>query len=246
MDTFENSIRESVVPKDDKNNNKSKKFFLIITILSVILIVLIILIIYYVSKSSKEDIKSYFGEIKCIYKIESISSEIALLGDEYENFNNSIINLYINETKLNYLTKYNFTQTGIYEIKYILNEKIYMNYMFKNIQNLEKVEMSTNGSYAIVSIKSAFERCLNLNNITISGFNTEQIKSTSKLFFNSGINSINLSNFQINNVEDMSYMFANTKIMDLNLQNLETNNAVNMSYLFSNCKLLKTLNISNF
>ena len=83
-----------------------------------------------------------------------------------------------------------------------------MNYIFKNIETLYQVEMFSNTSDKIVSIISAFEGCQNLLNVSINGFNTEQIKSTHKLFYNSNIINLNLENFSTNNVEDMSYMFS--------------------------------------
>ena len=185
----------------------SKKECLIITVALTLIIIAGIILIIILSKNTKE--KNY-SEILCLYNIgnDNINEEIPILGNEYENKDESILDIYINGTKIKYTKKYKFTKNGTYEIKYILNSKIYMNYIFKNIESLYQVEMFSNTSDKIVSIISAFEGCQNLLNVTISGFNTEQVKSTHKLFYNSNIINLNLENFSTNNVEDMSYMFS--------------------------------------
>ena len=81
------------------------------------------------------DSKYHYSEITCLYKINDSLNEIPILGNEYENYEQSILNLFINETKVEYTKKYKFSKEGIYQIKYILNEKIYMNNMFKNIDS---------------------------------------------------------------------------------------------------------------
>ena len=183
----------------------SKKECLIITVALTLIIIAGIILIIILSKNTKE--KNY-SEILCLYNIgnDNINEEIPILGNEYENKDESILDIYINGTKIKYTKKYKFTKNGTYEIKYI--SKIYMNYIFKNIETLYQVEMFSNTSDKIVSIISAFEGCQNLLNVTISGFNTEQVKSTHKLFYNSNIINLNLENFSTNNVEDMSYMFS--------------------------------------
>ena len=177
MDEFDNSdIRDSLVSKDNKRN-PFKQLCIIISVI-VIFAALSILSIIFLVKSSKE--KIYYSEILCLYKIEDISNEISILGSEYENINNTITKIYINETETNYSKTYNFNETGLYQIRYVLNKGLILDNIFKNINNLEKVEMFSNASSSILSMKSSFEGCSNLNYFSIKGFNTKNLKSISK------------------------------------------------------------------
>ena len=111
-----------------------------------------------------------------------------------------------------------------------------MNYMFKNNPSILEVVMnSTSNDDVILSMKSAFEGCFSLQNVSIHGFNTEKLKSTSRLFYSSGLNRLNITNFKLDKVEDMSYMFSLSSINRLDLSGLDLNNVKNMSYMFSEC-----------
>ena len=106
-----------------------------------------------------------------------------------------------------------------------------MDYIFKDRELLEKVELIPNSNNKIISMKSTFENCINLINVSINGFNTEEIKYTYKLFYNTGIKFLNLNNFRTNNIEDMSYMFAKTNLLELNsyFDGFNSNKVKNMS-----------------
>lgn len=108
--------------------------------------------------------------------------------------------------------------------------------------------MSTTRKAKIVSMKSAFEDCENLENITIEGFDTSQVTSMKNTFFNnSNLNLISLDdNFNTDNVEDMSYMFANSRSTELNLKNFNTKNVKNMSNMFLGCDQIKRIKFRFF
>ena len=97
-------------------------------------------------------------------------------------------------------------------------------------------------------MKSVFEGCTNQKNISINNsFDTSELKSTSKLFYNSGIEIINIVDFDIKNVEDISFMFSSTKLHKIDIiKEMKTNNVKNMSSVFKNCIFLEDINISNF
>ena len=65
-------------------------------------------------------------------------------------------------------------------------------------------------------MKNSFQNCINLKNISISGFDTENLNSTSYLFSGTNISYFNLSDFRTNNVLDMSHMFSDIKNKILN------------------------------
>ena len=186
------------------------------------------------------------GEIKCIYYIQNSNDEINILSDEFENFNNSIKNIFINETQLEYKKNYKFNSEGIFEIKFVLNKKIYFDNIFKDIKHLQKVQLYTNSSYQILSMQSAFENAINLKDISISGFNTENLKSISNAFKGTNISNFDISNIKTNNIIDMSFAFSEIKNEYLNLSFLSTENVQNMSHMFYNSKDLIYLDVSNF
>jgi surface protein len=247
MEPFGNELdlKKDIIPKNKKSMCPSNKEWF--AIISVILINIILGIILFISlsTSSKKEINNHKNEIICIYNVNNIYNEIPILGNEYQNEGQTIINIYINDSKIKYCKKYKFSKEGIYKIRYTLNEKVYLDNIFKNIESLLSLEMYSTTNDKIISIKSAFEGCLNLENVTIYGFNTEEIKSTSKLFYNSSISNLNISNFKTNNIEDMSYMFSKTNLNYLNLSDFNTNNVINMSNMFNICHLT-SLNLSNF
>ena len=92
MEPFDNNdFRESLVSNDNKRN--PFKQLIIIIIVIIIFAAIAILGIIFLVKDSKEKIS--YSEILCLYKIDDISNEISILGNEYENINNTIIKIYI-------------------------------------------------------------------------------------------------------------------------------------------------------
>ena len=95
---------------------------------------------------------------------------------------------------------------------------------------------------------SVFENCVKLEKIEISGFNTNQVKSIKKIFYNTGLSQFDFSKINIisTSIEDMSYMFGGLKSENLVISNLKTDNAVDISHMFENCKSLTSLDITSF
>ena len=57
-----------------------------------------------------------------------------------------------------------------------------MDFMYQNILGLKSINMTSDKEAKITSMKSTFENCENIEKITISGFNTLEIESMSKIF----------------------------------------------------------------
>ena len=80
------------------------------------------------------------GEIICKYNIKNISQKVNILNEDY--ILDSHFSIYVNDEKIETTKSYEFPSVGIYEIKYIFyDNKINLNYMFKNIDSLISVEM---------------------------------------------------------------------------------------------------------
>jgi len=57
-------------------------------------------------------------------------------------------------------------------LNYIIYDNLDMDYMFQNIEDVISIEMISEKSGKITSIKSSFENCNNLEKIKINGFDT--------------------------------------------------------------------------
>ena len=248
MDPFENrnsALKDDLISEQETPPKRWVKPVIILSI-SLSIIIIVSLLIYFIAPLIIQQDPEPYGEIKCIYYIQNSKDEINILNDEFENFNNSIKNIYINETQLEYKKNYKFNSDGIFEIKFILNEKIYLDNIFKDIEHLQKVQLYTNSSYQILSMQSAFENSINLKDISISGFKVKNLKSISNIFKGKNISNFDLSNFKTNNIIVMSFAFSEIKNEFLKLSFLSTKNVQNMSHMFYNSKSLIYLDISNF
>ena len=236
MDPFGENVdlKEDFNISSNSNNSLStitKKKLVILLIILIIstIVILVFLFIFLNNKSDNSNLEKNktnnydgAGELNCIYFINSINANISLLSKEFKNINNSIIDVYINDSKIGkYITEYKFDSIGNYNIKYILNSSAYLENAFKDIENIISIEsiVYPNSHIKIFSLNSAFEGCSNLKNVSINNlFDASELKSMSKLFYNSGIKEINLT-FDSKNVEDMSYMLSSTIIDNIDFLN---------------------------
>ena len=228
----------------DSNKTKiNKKLISLIVIISLIIISIIIIILIVVLSSSKSN-KTEIGQINCNYDVKIKNKEINILGEEFKK--DSEFDMFIDGKLIKYSKKYVFDQEKTYQIQFKLYGNLNMDFMFKNIDSLISIEMISEKFAKINTMVSSFENCINLETFNIRGFNTSEVKSFSKLFFNTSLTNINLENFDTNNTEDFSYMFAFSKIEKINISKFNTKKAKNMSHMFYYCNLLNDLDISNF
>ena len=169
--------------------------------------------------------------------------KILILGNEFEK--KSDFSIFINGKKLKqYQKEYIFDNLGDNRIKFELYEDLNMDFMFKDIKTLKSIELISNHEAKILSMKNTFENCHSLENFYIIGFNTEEITSLNKLFYNTSLNNLTL-NIDTRNVEDLSYIFAMTELEQINLINYNFSKVTNMSYSFYSCSSLINIQISD-
>lgn len=103
------------------------------------------------------------------------------------------------------------------------------------------VEANTNGS-------GMFAYLDNVSTLDLSGLDTSNITSMSKMFYNSkSLTNIDLSGFDTSKVVTMSYMFDGcTNLENLDVTNFNTSKVTNMYWMFSNLKKVTSLDLSNF
>ena len=246
-----NELNSQLTGLNKGNLSKKVKIFITLTIFSIILIsILIIIILVKNTKDSNKSTDSDDGnnnleklaEINCIYDILDINKNTILLGNDFIKTSN--FDIFINNEKIKYTKEYKFSSFGINKVKYVLYEEIMMDYMFKEVNDLLSVEMISEKNCKIKSMISLFENSINLKEIKIKGFNTKEVKSLQKLFYNTSISEIDISDINTENVLNMSYMFSYTNIEKINIFKFNTNNVVDMSYMFQHCNSLKDIDIS--
>ena len=163
--------------------------------------------------------------VKSGQKVQLINPEkINLKDDDYsietiEN-NNNLRNLKSISVEKGYYTP---NESGYLSIK--IHFKIMLNNLneiFKNIQELIKVDLSNLKRENVLSMNSSFSGCSNLNEIKLEGIKT-------------------------NNLLDMTYTFEKcNNLKNLNLSPIKTNNLRYIKGIFSECNNLEILNISSF
>ena len=103
------------------------------------------------------------------------------------------------------------------------------------------VEANTNGS-------GMFAYLDNVSTLDLSGLDTSNMTSMSKMFYNSkSLTNIDVSGLDTSKVVTMTNMFEGcTNLKDLDVSNFDTLNVTTMQYMFRKCASLEKLNLSNF
>ena len=133
------------------------------------------------------------------------------------NLSASIIEMYVDENKIQPKSFYTFPLSGNHLIHILMNT-----------DNL-------------TSISNLFYKINKLIYISFSHlFNTEKITNMSHLFYGcSSLTSIYIINFKTQNLIDMEYMFSGCSNLESIEYNFNTENAQNMNNMFSYCYKLK-------
>ena len=120
--------------------------------------------------------------------------------------------------------------------------------MFKNIHNINSINLSNFDTSKIVNMSSMFYNCSNLEKITFGNINTSLVQDMSYLFYLcSGLTYIDLSNFDTSSVTNMGMMFAACEsLISIDVSMFNTSNVLYMRSMFNRCKTLISIDISRF
>ena len=219
------------------------KFILSSFILIIIIIIIIISVIFSLNSSSddKEPKKRIFGIIKCVYDIQTKTGII--LGEEFKN--EFDFDIFIDNEKIKFSKEYTFQKLGTHKIEYkIYEQNIRIDNMFKNIESLINVEISSDNQIIVQSMSNAFENCINLNKFESKNLNTSLVQSFHKLFYNSNLIVFNIDNsFNTSNAIDLSYMFSGSNIETFDLSLFQMNNVKNLSSFIQSPHFLESCQI---
>ena len=161
------------------------------------------------SDKEEEEPSDYVGKIKAIYEVSTSNSTINILG-ERSNIDSSKIKIYINDTEIPFTKKYYFKSPETCTIIFELMNELNLNHIFHNIPEIISVEITSSNDkhrFGITSMKNAFYKSPNLQNVSVSN---------------------------VKFLDDMSYAFADIYINELYIDNIDTSSVTNMSYLFFN------------
>ena len=212
------SMNSAKIKEGDKKLLNKQNIIIGISIIILISLIFLIIIIITTLKKNKKYQKK-IGEINCIFKINKVNTKIPILGVEFKK--ESDFSIFIDDKKIDqYIKEYLFKESGDHKIIFDIYEDINMDFMFKNIKNLFSVEMKSDKKAKILSMKSTFESCELLENVIINDFDTNNLLSIEKIFYNSALSNITV-NINTKNIENMSFMFAGTNINYNELLNIK-------------------------
>ena len=157
--------------------------------------------------------------------------------------------LYLDEKKIQFSTKYEFITKGEYIIK-IINKRLLTNssFMFSSCSSLLSIDFSNFNTSNINNMYSMFSKCSSLTTLNLSNFNTSKVTNMMGMFYNCiSLTTLDLTNFNTSNVTNMMGMFYGCySLISLNLCSFNTIKVTNMFNMFSNCSSLTSLDLSNF
>ena len=192
---------------------------------------------------------NYEIEIILNIKDEDIDKNIKLI--EFNKFNESNTELYINNKKETFKNYYKFNKIGDYIIKFIFNNNIIdssLEKMFYECKNIIYIKFNIFNTSNVKNMKEMFSNCNNLKELNLSSFNTSNVKNMEGMFSNcNNLKEIDLSSFNTSNVENMEGMFSNCyNLKEIDLYSFNTSNVENMEGMFYHCNNLKEIDLFSF
>ena len=205
------------------------------------------------------------NEIICIYNKKE--DEIGILHDYNENIdfwldqaknsysegkkniNESNIEIYINDKKIDFNYKYKSSEKG--EIKVLFKfMKLLTNtsFMFYKCSCLESIDLSLFNASDVDNMKNMFYECSSLKSVNLTSFDSSKVQDMRSMFEKcSSLISLDLSPFSTTNVENMRSMFEScSSLKSINLSSFNTTNVKDMSCLFYGCSSLISIDLSTF
>lgn len=122
-------------------------------------------------------------------------------------------------------------------------------WMFAYFTNLKEIKFNgcVDTSY-VTDMEAMFYFCYRLEQLDVSGFNTENVTSMNKMFgYCERLQGLDVSGFVTDKVEDFSYMFTFCRLIpELDLSGFNTSSGKYMLSMFYRCEHLKNLDVSGF
>ena len=121
-----------------------------------------------------------------------------------------IIQIYINDKKIEFNYKYKSNEKSNIQVKFIFNKLLTSTcWMFSGCSSLQSINLSSFNTTNVKDMSCLFSWCVSLQSINISSFDTTNVKDMNSMFREcSSLQSIDLSSFNTINVKYMFNMFS--------------------------------------
>ena len=164
--------------------------------------------------------------------------------DEFVNKNNTKI--IINGKEKNF-EKYVTAKEENYKIVMQFSEKLkYCSKMFLDCMNIIDIDLSSFDTEEVVKMAYMFANCINLVNIKLSFIKTENVVDMSNMFYNCvNLQYLDLSSFNISSLINMHEMFANCKKLSTIVlsPSFNTKSVSDMNFIFYGCNSIKFISL---
>ena len=157
-----NDVNSNLVPKESFYQKNKKLVITFFISIGVLIIVAILAIISVVLNKNSKDQEASLGDIICVFNIKKINENIKILGDDY--IKNSNFKIFIDGKEIKYSKEYKFLKYGENIVTFSLLEDINMDKMFKDLDYLISVNITSKSNLKILSMESTFENCNFLKN----------------------------------------------------------------------------------
>ena len=120
--------------------------------------------------------------------------------------------------------------------------------MFAYLDNVSTLDLSGLDTSNMTSMSKMFYNSKSLTNIDVSGFDTSKVVNMNRMFEGcSSVESLDLSSFNTSKVINFIATFGGCEsLTELDLSNFDTSSTTKMTYMFGSCTSLVNLNISSF
>ena len=224
--------------------------------------------------SNKENIYLFFSdnnkknEIYCTYN--KIGKEIKLLYDykvdhcyyqwefseRIKSFNEtkSLINsdnieLFVNQRKIKFNTKYQSDEIGDLKVKFKFNKLLTStSQMFYECESLKSIDLSSLNISNVNDMSYMFYHCHYLESFSLSDTGFNHINDMSCMFYECrNLKTVNLNLYEPDSLRNLNCMFAICYSLEtLDLSSFKVDSYCSMISMFSSCRSLKVLDLSSF
>ena len=143
------------------------------------------------------------------------------------NINENNIDIYLNDKKIKFCTRYTSKERGMIKVKFIFKKLLNcINHIFSGCYDLYSVDLSSFDSTNVKEMCCMFDRCKRLKTINFSSFKTDKVNNMRSMFYGCHtLDSIDLSSFNTTKVNDMSRIFYECySLKSIDLSSFNTTN----------------------
>ena len=161
------------------------------------------IICFYNKKEQTINLLHDYNQVKSYW-----SDEKKKIHNEAKNNLNNI-DIYINDEKIEFNTKYTSNEEGKIRVKFIFHKLLTSTaLLFYQCSFLESIDLSAFNASNVTNMYRMFSGCSSLESLDLSSFNTTNVTNMSDMFYDCySLILIDLSSFNTTKVNDIGCMF---------------------------------------